>query len=340
MSKPKESSTPTVFSLLKPLAGFVVLIVIGVLAYMKIEGFEFLDALFMSVETLSTVGYGFLKPSLSVTGKIFTIIYILFGVALFFYLAAEVAHYVFVANFDEKFKIKKMEGKLKKLKNHYIICGYGRTGMEIAEQLKHEKLDFVVIDNSSEIDKILLKNDILHVVGDATDDKVLSEARIEHAKGIFCSLSDDVDNLYLTISARNINSNMDIIARCVKVANEEKFKQVGATSVILPYEISARRMVASVVKPMVVDFLDVVTHTKGHDLELKLDQFYLHKTSSLIGKTIITSKIKDKTGITVVALKRDNEFITNPDPNIQLEEGDYIIAIGSNQQLEDFKKLL
>jgi voltage-gated potassium channel len=334
-----ENYTPTIFHFIKPFVGFLTLIMIGVIGYTKIEGWSLLDSLFMSVETLTTVGFGFVHE-LSVKGKIFTIIYIVFGVTLFLYFAAEFAQHIFMANFEGKFKKKTMENKLNHLKNHFIICGYGRTGMEIASQLKNNKIEFVIIDSAAEMEEELLKNDILYIIGNATDDDVLEAAGIEKARGIFCSLSDDVDNLYLTVSAKNIKNDLKIIARCVKAANEQKFKKAGATSVILPYEISARRMVASVVKPLVVDFLDVVTHTSGMELELKLDQFHLGINSELIGQTIISSKIKDKTGVVIVALRRENEFITNPNPNTDLKYDDYLLAIGSTQQLKELKKLL
>ncbi|MFA6989245.1 MAG: potassium channel family protein, partial [Candidatus Gastranaerophilaceae bacterium] len=159
-----ENYTPTIFHFIKPFLGFLVLIIIGVISYMKIEGWSLLDALFMSVETLTTVGFGFVHE-LSVKGKIFTIIYIIFGVTLFLYFAAEFAQHIFMANFEGKIKKKNMENKLKQLKNHFIICGYGRTGMEIASQLKNNKIEFAVIDSDPEIEETLLKNEISYVIG-------------------------------------------------------------------------------------------------------------------------------------------------------------------------------
>jgi voltage-gated potassium channel len=335
-----EHYTPTIFHFIKPFIEFLVLIIIGVVGYMKIQGWHLLDALFMSVETLTTVGYGFDFLHLSVQCKLFTIIYVIFGVTLFLYFAAEFAQHIFMANFEGKIQKKKMENKLKNMKNHFIICGYGRTGMEIASQLRNNKIEFVVVDSNLELEEELLKNEFPYVIGNATEDDVLEVAGIERATGIFCSLSDDVDNLYLAVSAKNIKNDIKIIARCVKAANEQKFKKAGTTTVILPYEISARRMVASVVKPLVVDFLDVVTHTRGLELELKLDQFHLGSDSELVGQTIISSKIRDKTGVVIVALKRENEFITNPSPDTKLLESDYLLAIGSNQQLKALRKLL
>jgi len=324
---------------LRPFIALTSLLTLGTLAYMNIEGWSFLDSLFMSVETLATVGFGVIEP-LSKTGKIFTIVYMLFGVILFLYIAAEFAEYVVYTNFGKILSRKNMEAKLKNLKDHYIVCGYGRTGAEITTQLKNCKLNFVVIDKSPDFDDIAQEQGFIYVVGDATEDETLEKAGINRAKGLFCSLSDDVDNLYLTVSARNLNPDLIIVARCIKASNEQKFRKAGATNIILPYEISGRRMVASVVKPLVVDFLDVVIHTKGQNLELQMEQFELKKGSPLEGQTILSSELKQKMGIFIIAIKREKEFITTPSPDTVLKSGDYLITLGTSSQLLKFEKEL
>lgn len=324
---------------LRPILVLLILIIIGTLSYMRIEGWNFLDSLFMSVETLATVGYGVIAP-LSTTGKIFTIIYILFGVMLFLYIVAEFAEYILFINFGKVLSKKKMEARLKSLKNHYIVCGYGRTGNEIVNQLKNNKLEFVVIDKDPELESIAQDLCFAYVIGDATEDAVLERAGITKAKGLFCALSDDVDNLYLTVSAKSLNPDITIVSRCIKASNEHKFKKAGASTIILPYEISARRMVASVVKPLVVDFLDVVMHTKGQELELKMEQFKLKEGSSLENQTILSSELRQRTGIIIVAIRRNNEYITNPTPDTILKAGDYLITLGTNPQLTKFEELI
>jgi len=323
---------------LRPFLGLTFLVVIGTIGYMKIEGWNFLDSLLMSAETLATVGYGFVYP-LSQNGKIFTIIYILFGVILFLYIAAEFAKYVVMVNFGKIIGRKKMQTKIKNLSGHYIICGYGRTGAEIANQLANNKLEFIVIDKEVDFEEISQENNFLFINGDATNDDVLEKAGLARAKGLFCSLSDDVDNLYLTLSARNLNPKINIVSRCVKAVNKTKFQKAGASNIILPYEISGRRMVASVIKPLVVDFLDVVIHTTGEDLELKMEQFEIKKGSELTNKTIISSEMRQKIGIIVIAIKRGSEFMTNPAPDTVLREGDYLITLGTSAQLAKFEEL-
>ena len=315
------------------------LMVFGTVGFMLIEKWSFLDSLFMSVETLATVGYGVVKP-LSEIGKIFTIIYILFGVILFLYIAAEFANTVVNVNFQKILGRKKMESKLKNLKNHLILCGYGRTGLEIASQLKNNKLPYVVIDKDHSIEEIALEEDFLFIAGDSTDDHILQRAGIERANGVFCALSDDVDNLYLTLSAKNLNPDLKIVARCIKAANEKKFKKAGATTIILPYEISGRRMVSSIIKPDVVDFLDVVMHSQGIDLELKMEQFSVPENCCLENKTIYSSEIRQKSGVIIVAIKRNGKFITNPESDTILKAHDYLITLGTTQQLQSFEKFV
>ncbi|EKE02897.1 MAG: TrkA family potassium uptake protein [uncultured bacterium] len=323
---------------LRPIGILLTLIILGTVSYMKIEGWEFLDSLFMSVETLTTVGFGLIAP-LSATGKIFTIIYILFGVMLFLYIVAEFAEYILFVNFGKVLSKKKMETRLKKMKNHYIVCGYGRTGSEITKQLKNNKLEFIVIDKDPDFESTAQSLNIPYVAGDATEDSILEKAEIEKAKGLFCALSDDVDNLYLTVSAKSLNPKLSIVSRCIKASNEHKFKKAGATTIILPYEISARRMVSSVVKPQVVDFLDVVMHTKGQELELKLEQFRIEEGSPLEEQTILSSELRQKSGVIVVAIRRDGEFITNPTPDTMIKAGDYLITLGTSSQLSKFEEI-
>lgn len=326
------------FHLFKPFLGLATILSIGTFGYMHIEGWNFFDSLYMSVITLTTVGFDYVHP-LSEGGKIFTLIYIIFGVILFLYLAAQFAEYIIFINFTELLSKKNMENRLNKIKDHYILCGYGRTGSEIAKQLSDSKINFVIIDKMAELEESIQNNNYSYVMGDATDDSILEKAKINEAKGLFCCLSDDVDNLYLTLSAKNLNPNLSIVTRCVKATNESKFLKAGANNIILPYEISGRRMVSSIMKPHVVDFLDVVVHTKGKDLELKMEQFKINKGSALENQTVLSCQMKQKTGIIVIAIKRNDEFITNPPTDTQFLADDYLIIMGTNQQLSQFEKI-
>lgn len=328
-----------IFYYSRPFIVILSLIFIGTMGYRIIEGWNWIDSLFMSMMTLTTVGYGEVHP-LTTNGVIFTMVYMFFGVILFLYLAAEFANYIVFTNFGKLLGRKNMEARLAKIKDHYIICGYGRTGAEIAYQLKNNNLDFVIIDKNPEKEDSLQDSGFLYITDDATNDTTLHKAKIENAKGLFCCLNDDVDNLYLTLSARDINPKLKIVARCIKVTNEPKFKKAGATTTILPYEISGRRMVASVVKPLVVDFLDVVMHTQGLELELKMEQYLIQEGSILENQTIISSELRQKTGIIIIAIKRDGKFLTNPSPDTIIKLDDYLIVLGTSEQLTKFEELM
>lgn len=327
------------FYYLRPFFGVFILLSVGTLGYRIIEGWNWLDSLFMSMITLTTVGYGQVHP-LTHNGMIFTMIYMFFGVILFLYLAAEFANYIVFTNFGKILSRRNMETRLAKIKDHYIICGYGRTGAEIACQLRNNNLDFVIIDKNPEKEDSLQDSGFLYITDDATNDAILHKAKIEEAKGLFCCLNDDVDNLYLTLSARDINPNLKIVARCIKATNELKFKKAGASTTILPYEISGRRMVASIVKPLVVDFLDVVMHTQGLELELKMEQYLIKEGSILENQTIISSELRQKTGIIIIAIKRGGKFLTNPSPDTVIKLNDNLIVLGTSEQLTKFEQLM
>ena len=231
-----------------------------------------------------------------------------------------------------------MEKKIKNLKKHFILCGFGRTGAEIVSQLKNNKIDFVIVDKKPETEEKLQELKVPYIIGDATNDETLEKANISKAKGLLCALSDDVDNLYLTLSAKNLNPDLTIVARCIKASDEEKFRKAGASNIILPYEISGRRMVSSITKPDVVDFLDVAVHAKGHEFELEMEQYRVKDGSSLEHKTLAGSGIRENTGVIIVAIKRLDEYITSPSPNEILSANDCLIILGTTQQLTDFEK--
>jgi voltage-gated potassium channel len=314
-----------------------ILILFGTVGYMLIERWNLLDSLFMSVITLTTVGYGQVHP-LTQSGIIFTIIYILFGVILFLYLAAQFANSLSSFNLDKHLRKQNMEKKLKLLKNHIILCGFGRTGYEIALQLKRYKIEFIIVDKDPSVEEKASEFEAPFILGDATEDETLQKAGILKAKGLLCALSDDVDNLYIVLSAKNINPDLIIVTRCIKAQNESKFKKAGANKIILPYEISGRRMVSSIIKPAVVDFLDVVVHTKGHELELEMEQYCIKAGGTLENTTIYDSAIRQQTGIIVIGIKREDGFISSPSPETVLKANDCLIILGTIQQLTNFEK--
>lgn len=338
MNRGSVNKTKTSFiikAFLKVFLGLGFLIVIGTLGYIHLEGWNILDSLFMSVETLTTVGYGFVHP-LSFHGKIFTISYIIIGVTLFLYYAAQIAQYIIMLNFEGLFKKRTMENKINKIKDHYIVCGYGRTGKHVVSALKDIGEKFVVVEKEGNDHMFEEVDDTFYILGDATDDETLKKVKIENAKGLFCSLHDDASNLYLTMVANDLNPNLNIVSRCIKSTNEQKFLKAGANKVILPYEMSARRMVTAATKPLLTEFLDVTLHMQQENISLKLEELKITRKTPFVNMTITESEIRPKTGVMIVVIKRGTEYITNPMPSEVFQEYDNVIIMGTGRQLDNF----
>lgn len=324
--------------IVRPLSALGVLIFLGTMGYMFIEDWNFLDSLFMSVTTLTTVGYEIVNAPLSYQGRVFTIFYIVVGVILFLYLAAEFAEYFILVNFGKILSKRKMEKKLKKIKNHYIVCGYGRTGIEVVSHLEKSHKEFVIVDSDPSVVQKAQNEGFLCLLGDVTDDSLLEKAGVYTANSIFCCLSDDADNLYLTLSVRSLYHSLKIVSRCVKPENEKKFLRAGVDKIVLPYEISGSRMVSSVLKPSVHDFLEVVMHANGSNLEML--EFKVEKGALVDGLTLDKSGIKEQADVIIVAVKRDGDFIINPSPFLVLKGGDLLIVLAAGEHLSKFKKLI
>lgn len=326
------------FRVAKPIIIILFVILVGIVGYSIIEGWNTLDSLYMSIISLTTVGYE-TPRSLSFGGKLFTCIYLMFSVVIFLYLASEFANHVISFNLEEVLSKKKMDSRIKNLKNHYIVCGFGRTGRAIASQLVHEKQQFLVIDVDQQKVIDARNKDYLAIVGDCTDDNILKESQVNNAKGLFAVLNQDADNLFITITAKDLNPNIRMVVRCSKTINEAKFYKVGVDKVISPFRISALRMVSSVLRPVVAEFLEEVTTTEV-GLELRLEQVLVPESSKLCDKKILDSEIRPKTGAIVLAIKKDKGLMHNPDPSTIINAGDYLIILGSTDQLLKFEDFI
>lgn len=324
--------------ILRPLAILIILAVIGTVGFVYVEGFNTVDALYMTVISLTTVGYETVKP-LSPAGKVFTCIYLLFSVVIFLYLASEFAKRVISFNIKEILTKRHMDSRIKNLKNHYIICGFGRTGMAIASRLTVENLEFVVIDNDMETITEANSLGYLTVMGDSTVDDVLIEAQVGKANGIFACLSGDADNLFVTIAAKDLNKDLDIVVRCLSSINKDRFLKAGASVVVSPYTICGSRMVSSVVRPVVADFLDEALDVE-QGLELRMEQIQIPVDSIVCGKTILDAEIRPQSGTYILAIKRDDNFIHNPTPDKLLHSNDILIVLGSTVQLIKLESII
>lgn len=311
--------------------------ILGITGYVIIEGWNVLDAVYMTTISLTTVGYDEVHP-LSSAGRIFTTLLIAMGVGFFFYALGVLAEAIIEGHLKGLLGKRKMEKTISKLKQHFIICGYGRIGSSICRELKERKYPLVVIENDpSTIQKIELDN-LLYVNGNATHDEILIQAGVERAKGIICVLSTDADNMYITITARSLNPGLSIVARADDAYSENKMIHAGANRVISPYEIGARRMALAVLQPTLTEFLDLAVHSSAFDLSI--EQVEIGFKSSLDGVSLIEAALRQKLGVTVLAVQQfSGEMTLTLPPDHIIRGGDIVIALGGIEGLNALRKL-
>ena len=322
------------------LAILVFIVIFSTVGIMFIEHWPLLDALWHTVITISTVGYSEIRP-LSTEGRIFTMFVIIISFAFFAYGAAVVASMVMEGELKKFFITKKMEKLAMKLKNHTIVCGLGRTGQAAIKELWKEKVPFVVVEKSEEkIEEAKEKYpNLIYINGDATEDETLIKAGVKSASNMIVATADDADNLFITLSAKNLNPNLRIVARANKEENVLKLKRAGANEVILPNVIGGLRMASLAIRPSVVSFLDIVTH--HGEIDLRLEEVKVPKGSPFHGKLLRDLEIPKKTGVIVIGVRReDGSFILNPTSTTMILEGDSLIIIGTKEQAEKLKKLV
>ncbi|MBN2238939.1 MAG: potassium channel protein [Dehalococcoidales bacterium] len=319
-------------SLRKVIIGIIVLIAItfaGTIGYMVIEGWSFLDSIYMTITTITTVGYEEIHP-LSDNGQIFSIFLILTGMGGAFYALTGVITYIVEGNIAATLGRRRMENNIAKLKSHFILCGYGRVGEEIANILKEEEIPFVIIDNRPECIARADQAGLLHVEGDATSDEILKAAGIDHARGLITALGSDVDNTYITLSARGLYPSLFITARASDATTEAKLKRIGADRVVSPNSIGARRMAMLALRPTVMDFLDSITRRRGP--ELQIENVAIAATSTLDGQSIDEIK-KVSRAIILAVNKKTGRLVPNPVGEEKVVAGDSLIVIGTSDQL-------
>ncbi len=317
-------------------AGLILLVIsFGTAGYEYIEGWNFLDSLYMTIITLTTVGFKEVHD-LSFNGKLFTIILITGGVGTVLYALSTGAKFVLEGELQEIFGRKRLEKKLKDLKDHYVVCGYGRMGKIIAKELKHEKLEFVVIEKNDGI--LAEKTDVLIIQGDATKDEILKKAGIEKAKCLISVLPTDAENLYVVLSARGLNPPLLIVARAGEEGSEQKLLRAGADRVVSPYHIGGLRIAHTVLKPAVVDFIEFAT--KSGNIDLQIEEITIQEGSPLVGLSLDQGGIGRDMGIIIVAIKHQGgEMKFNPTFRTIINSGDTLIAVGETSKLKRLEEM-
>ncbi|RJR17366.1 MAG: potassium channel protein [Nitrospiraceae bacterium] len=322
---------------MNPVLAIVGVIVFGVAGYIVIERWDFFDSLYMTIITLTTVGYHEVHE-LSQPGRAFSMVLMLSGVGTMFYTFGVGAKVLLEGELRDLLGRKKLTKKIENLKDHYIICGYGRMGNIICREMLHNKAPFVLIEKTPGI-LATIDADILSLQGDATQDSILIQAGIERAKGLISVLSSDSENLYVVLSARGLNPKLKIVARASEEGAESKLIRAGADSVVSPYYIGGLRIAHSLLKPAVVDFIEFAT--KSGNIELQMEEIRVKESSDIIDRSLDECGIRKEMGIIIVAIKRDTgtmEF--NPKSTSVIRKGDTLVAMGETKQLKALEDLV
>ncbi len=324
--------------ILKIVLLLISIITFGVAGLMIIEGWTFIDALYMTIITMSTVGYREVHP-LSTAGTVFVITLIIMGVGSFLYIITSTAEYVVAGHLFGALGRRKMKKEIDSLKNHYIICGFGRVGQQVAAELKREGVPFVIIDSNPGSVERCAAEGYLYIQGDASNDEVLKEAGIERIKGLVTATDSDADNVYITLSAKNLRNDIFVVARANIESSEQKLLKAGADRVISPYSIGGRRLASLLLRPTVVEFLDVVMHST--EIELIMEEVVVHKNSPFVGATMADARNRCMTGANILAIKKkgENRMIANPSPEVVIESGDRLVVFGTREQLKELEGL-
>lgn len=312
-------------------------ILTGTLGYIFIEGYDSIDAFYMTMLIVSTVGFREVSP-LSVYGKIFTSLYMLANLAIFAYIVSVISRYMFEGEFRKIFTTFIFSKRTKKLTNHIIVVGYGRTGAKTCEELIKSNKEFVLIENNERALKYLPEKRSFQVISeDASKEDVLIRAGIETADSLIVTLPSDADNMLICITAKGLNPNVNIVARASEESAEKKLYRAGANKVVKPFAIGGIHLAHLITQPYVIEFLEILTGIKEQNL--KLEEFVFNDLKEKFqNKTIKELDIRNLTGATVIGLKDHIKgFIFDPDSETRITKGDILIVLGSPASLERFK---
>lgn len=315
-------------------------IILGVTGFMIIEHYNFTEAFFMTVNTMATVGFKEFQP-LSKPGMWFTSFLIIISFGIFAYVVTSFTQFVVDGVFRNYFRIKRMQSKIDKLKNHVIVCGYGRNGKQAVQELKLHNVPLVVIENDTvHMEHLQDVDDILYIEGDATQDEVLLQSGLERASALIATLPNDAHNVFLVLTARQLNPNITIISRASEDSSDIKLRRAGADNVIMPDKIGGRRMARLVAKPDVVEFLDYMTQQSSENVVL--DEVDLESiTDYFDGRSLRELEKNNDTGARIIGIKQQNRiFVINPLPETVITSRDKLFALGTKKQVEQLRKLI
>ena len=312
---------------------------VGVFGFMFIEDYNFLDALYMTVITISTVGFSEIHP-LSAEGRAFTTILIITNIGVFFYSITTITSFLVDGEFQKFLKMHKVNKEIGKLENHVIVCGFGRNGMEVCEELAATNVRFIVIENDEAAIKEMQERGYLWIEGDATNDDTLHSIKLEQAKAIITTLPKDADNVFVALTAKEINPNIDVISRASLDASETKLRRAGADHVIMPEKIGGEHMARLVTKPDIMDFIALITGQEEIDgTRMNIEEFGFDNMPIGEKRSIIELNIRNKTGANVIGIKDEKGFHVNTSSTYVIDKHSKLIVLGTDESILKCKNL-
>ena len=309
-------------------------ILIGTVGFVVVEGWPVFDSFYMTLMTLTTVGYGEVHP-LSYHGRLFASFLMVVGVTTVFVSIAVLGDTLLRLEMTDYFGRKRRDRMLRDISGHYIVCGAGRVGRSVIQELLRSEATVVLIDNRVERARWATDKGVITLVGDATKDEVLRQAHIETARGLVAAISSDAENVYVALSAKVLNPKLVISARATDEQAEEKLRRAGATTVFTPYSFIGHRLAQSMLRPHVASFLDVASAFRKSDLELEIEQVQIDSASALVTKTLEQLRLGSQYGVIVLAVQHKSGIMQfNPPADLRIEVGDVLIAMGERTKLK------
>jgi voltage-gated potassium channel len=316
---------------------FTAIFLIGGVGYVLIEGWSWIDALYMAIITVTTVGFGEIHP-LTPAGRLFTSVLILLGVGGITYAFTALTNYVIAGELGDVVEEFRMKRQIDSLRNHEIVCGYGRVGQQVSTELLREGRNVVIIENDDGMVSRAKSRGFLVIQGDAGQDDVLKQAGIDRAEGLVAALDGDASNLYVVLTARALRQDLFIVTRADSEDTKAKLLRAGGDRVISPYSLGGRRMAQMITRPHVVDFLELVMWDES--LELLLEDLTVCDDCPWKNITVGEARIREATGANLLGIKREDGMIVSPEPSTVLYAGDVLVALGTRQQLNALADLV
>lgn len=324
--------------LLGGLSALILIFCLGVTGYMRVEGWSFFDSLYQVVITLSTVGFQEVYP-LSRQGRIVTMLLIVSGVGSFAYLVGAFTQILVEGRLQQFLGRRRMQKIIDGLTKHVIICGYGRIGSIVAQEIQTENVPCVIVENNTDVVAQLAEQGIPYVAGDATADEVLLSAGLLRAKTLVAALSQESANVYVTLTARQLAPRIRIVARADATDHTQRLQRAGADQVLVPHLYGGVRMAQSVLRPTVTSFLELTD--RGGAIDLQMEELLVNETSDIVNKNLIEARIRPRFNLIVIAVKKaSGEMIFNPQPQSVLEAGDTMILVGKQDGLDGLREIL